>query len=370
SGDPIQIQELANSCETDGIRARIIPVDYASHSAQVEIIEKELAEVLAGLTPQVPQVPFFSTLEGGWITEPALDAAYWYRNLRHRVGFAPAVETLATHEGFTHFVEVSAHPVLTMALPETVTGLGTLRREQGGQDRLVTSLAEAWANGLPVDWTSHLPATATHADLPTYAFQTERYWLQASAPTSTADDWRYRVDWKPLATAAEADLAGRWLVAAGGEPDAGLLGALKAAGAEVEVVETGADDDREALAARLAGLTDGFTGVISLLDGLTPLVAWVQALGDAGIEAPLWCVTRGAVSVGRHDTPADPDQAMLWGLGRVVALEHPERWAGLIDLPTKLDTSTLGHLVTVLAGSTGEDQIAIRTTGLHARRLA
>ncbi|WP_255325384.1 beta-ketoacyl synthase N-terminal-like domain-containing protein, partial [Streptomyces gardneri] len=111
---------------------------------------------------------------------------YWYRNLRHRVGFAPAVETLATDEGFTHFVEVSAHPVLTMALPGTVTGLATLRRDNGGQDRLVTSLAEAWANGLAVDWSPLLPSAAGHhSDLPTYAFQTERHWLgeiEALAP--------------------------------------------------------------------------------------------------------------------------------------------------------------------------------------------
>nr|8CZC_B Chain B, Narbonolide/10-deoxymethynolide synthase PikA1, modules 1 and 2 [Streptomyces venezuelae] len=146
SGDPVQIEELARACEADGVRARVIPVDYASHSRQVEIIESELAEVLAGLSPQAPRVPFFSTLEGAWITEPVLDGGYWYRNLRHRVGFAPAVETLATDEGFTHFVEVSAHPVLTMALPGTVTGLATLRRDNGGQDRLVASLAEAWAN--------------------------------------------------------------------------------------------------------------------------------------------------------------------------------------------------------------------------------
>ncbi|MEU2241678.1 beta-ketoacyl synthase N-terminal-like domain-containing protein [Streptomyces sp. NPDC018338] len=182
SGDPAQIQELADACEADGIRARIIPVDYASHSAHVETIEEDLAKVLAGLTPQAPRVPFFSTLEGAWITEAALDGAYWYRNLRHRVGFAPAVETLATDEGFTHFIEVSAHPVLTMALPETVTGLGTLRRDNGGQDRLITSLAEAWANGLPVDWTSHLPSSTTHADLPTYAFQHRPYWINPSAP--------------------------------------------------------------------------------------------------------------------------------------------------------------------------------------------
>ncbi|MFE1909508.1 acyltransferase domain-containing protein, partial [Streptomyces gardneri] len=186
SGDPVQIEELAQACKADGFRARIIPVDYASHSAHVEIIESELAEVLAGLAPQTPRVPFFSTLEGAWITEPVLDGTYWYRNLRHRVGFAPAVETLAADEGFTHFVEVSAHPVLTMALPGTVTGLATLRRDNGGQDRLVTSLAEAWADGLAVDWSPLLPsASGHHSDLPTYAFQTERHWLgeiEALAP--------------------------------------------------------------------------------------------------------------------------------------------------------------------------------------------
>ncbi|MFI9292630.1 type I polyketide synthase [Streptomyces gardneri] len=186
SGDPTQIQELAQACEADGIRARIIPVDYASHSAHVETIESDLADVLAGLSPQTPQVPFFSTLEGTWITEPALDGGYWYRNLRHRVGFAPAVETLATDEGFTHFVEVSAHPVLTMTLPDKVTGLATLRREDGGQHRLTTSLAEAWANGLALDWASLLPATGALSpavpDLPTYAFQHRSYWISPAGP--------------------------------------------------------------------------------------------------------------------------------------------------------------------------------------------
>ncbi|WUS30824.1 SDR family NAD(P)-dependent oxidoreductase [Streptomyces sp. NBC_01255] len=380
SGDPVQIEELAQACKADGVRARIIPVDYASHSQQVEIIEDELAEVLAGLTPQAPQVPFFSTLDGAWITEPALDGTYWYRNLRHRVGFAPAVEMLAAEENFTHFVEVSAHPVLTMALPDTVTGLATLRRDEGGQERLVASLAEAWANGLPVDWSPLLPATTgRRPGVPTYAFQTERYWLQNTpAPLTTADDWRYRVEWKRLAVTEEtarAGLSGRWLAVTPEDHSsqaAAVLTSLVDAGARVEVLAAGADDDREALAARLAGVTagDGFTGVVSLLDGLVSQVAWVQALGDAGIGAPLWCVTRGAVSLGRHDSPADPDQAMLWGLGRVVALEHPERWAGLVDLPADADQTALAHMLVVLAGRTGEDQVAVRATGLHARRLA
>ncbi|WP_185909372.1 SDR family NAD(P)-dependent oxidoreductase [Streptomyces sp. WAC01280] len=378
SGDPVQIEELARVCKADGFRARIIPVDYASHSAQVQIIEAELAEVLAGLTPRTPRVPFYSTLEGAWVTEPVLDGAYWYRNLRHRVGFAPAVETLATDEGFTHFIEVSAHPVLTMALPETVTGLGTLRREQGGQERLVTSLAEAWASGVPVDWTPLLPAAAGRPGLPTYAFQAERYWLQSTPPTTTADDWRYRVDWKRLAgaePAAQGALSGRWLAVTPEDRSSeatAVLAALTEAGATVEVLTAGADDDRAALAARIAGLPDGdaFAGVVSLLDALVPQVAWVQALGDAAVTAPLWSVTRNAVSTGRDDTPADPDQAMLWGLGRVVALEHPERWAGLVDLPADADRTALDRMLAVLAGGTGEDQVAVRATGLHARRLA
>ncbi|WP_411757752.1 SDR family NAD(P)-dependent oxidoreductase [Streptomyces venezuelae] len=380
SGDPVQIEELAQACKADGVRARVIPVDYASHSRQVESIEGELAEVLAGLAPQIPRVPFFSTLDDTWITEPALDGSYWYRNLRHRVGFAPAVDTLATEEeGFTHFIEVSAHPVLTMALPESVVGLGTLRREEGGQERLVASLAEAWANGLPVAWTSLLPAATSRPRLPTYAFQAERYWLENTpAALATGDDWRYRIDWKRLPATEgteRAGLSGRWLAVTPEDHSAqaaAVLTALVGAGAKVEVLTAGADDDREAFAARLAALTAGdeFAGVVSLLDGLVPQVAWVQALGDAGIGAPQWSVTRGAVSVGRDDVPADPEQAMLWGLGRVVALEHPERWAGLVDLPAQPDASALDLMLAVLSGGTGEDQVAVRTTGLHARRLA
>ncbi|MDV5148009.1 SDR family NAD(P)-dependent oxidoreductase [Streptomyces sp. SBC-4] len=393
SGDPTQIEELARACEADGVRARIIPVDYASHSRQVEIIEGELASVLAGLTPRAPQVPFFSTLEGGWITEPALDGAYWYRNLRHRVGFAPAVETLATDEGFTHFVEVSAHPVLTMALPETVTGLGTLRRDQGGQERLVASLAEAWAHGLPVGWEAFLPAATSHPDLPTYAFQRRHYWLHDSPAVqgSVQDSWRYRIDWKRLATAESSALSGRWLVVTPEDRSseaAPVLAALSGAGADPVQLDVSALGDRQRLAEALDEVLAAAGGAV---DGVLSLLAWderahpghpapftrgtgstltlLQALEDAGVGAPLWCVTRGAVSVGRADHVTSPAQAMVWGLGRVAALEHPERWGGLVDLPSDADPAALDRMTTVLAGGTGEDQVAVRASGLLARRL-
>ncbi|MEU8878289.1 SDR family NAD(P)-dependent oxidoreductase, partial [Streptomyces javensis] len=134
------------------------------------------------------RIPFFSTVEAEWLDTAELDADYWYRNLRSTVRFAPSIDRLIG-EGFAAFVEVSAHPVLTMSIeaaaeqadagPVVVTG--TLRRDEGGMRRVLTSLAEAYVRGVPVDWTAlvgNLPAHIA-CDLPTYAFQHQHYWLKS-----------------------------------------------------------------------------------------------------------------------------------------------------------------------------------------------
>ncbi|EHK81361.1 acyl transferase [Saccharomonospora azurea SZMC 14600] len=97
--------------------------------------------------------------------------------------FAPAVEHLAA-EGRQAFIEVSAHPVLTMAIQDTVEHtdqpaavVGTLRRDEGDLRRLLTSAAEAFCAGVDVDWkTATAGAGSTPFDLPTYPFQHQRYW--------------------------------------------------------------------------------------------------------------------------------------------------------------------------------------------------
>ncbi|MFC6834711.1 type I polyketide synthase, partial [Streptomyces goshikiensis] len=114
-------------------------------------------------------------------------------------------------------------------------------------------------------------------------------------------------------------------------------------------------------------------GVVSLLAldeaaGVVATASLVQALGAAGVEAPLWCLTRGAASVGRSDRLVSAVQAQTWGLGRVAALELPERWGGLVDLPEVWDERAMARLVGVLAGS-GEDQVAVRSSGVFGRRL-
>ncbi|WP_435532589.1 SDR family NAD(P)-dependent oxidoreductase [Streptomyces violaceusniger] len=170
-------------------------MDYASHSAQVEAVEEELACSLSQIRPVSSRIPFFSTVEAGWVDTVELDAGYWYRNLRSMVRFAPSIDRLI-EEGFAAFVEVSAHPVLTMSIeaaaeqadagPVVVTG--TLRRDEGGMRRVLTSLGEAYVRGVPVDWTALLGDIPAHAalDLPTYAFQHQHYWLGRRGETVDA----------------------------------------------------------------------------------------------------------------------------------------------------------------------------------------
>ncbi|MGA5818081.1 type I polyketide synthase [Kitasatospora sp. NPDC094028] len=214
-------------------------------------------------------------------------------------------------------------------------------------------------------------------------------WRRESRERSAVDDWRYRITWKPLADRPAAALTGTWLVVvpAGREEErwvAEAVRTLEGGGARTVLLETtAADADRAVLADRLRELPE-LAGVLSFLalddkrlDGhrsLTTCVALtltlVQAMGDLGLRTPLWCATHRAVATGLSDSPADQVQAQLWGLGRVVALEQPHLWGGLVDLPAEPDARALGRLAGVLAGAGEEDQLAIRPAGLFARRMA
>ncbi|PWW60494.1 polyketide synthase 12 [Actinokineospora spheciospongiae] len=208
SGDPEGLSALVADCEAREVRARVIPVDYASHSAQVETIRNEVVSALAEIEPRIPAVPFFSTVTGEWVSTAALGAEYWYENLRNTVRFEEGVRALAD-EGFGAFVEASAHPVLTMSIEDTVeaVAVGSLRRGEGGAERFLRSLGEAFAAGAAVDWSRWPVPPANRVELPTYAFQHERHWLDAPAGATDAGSLGQVPAGHPLA-AAVVPLAG------------------------------------------------------------------------------------------------------------------------------------------------------------------
>ncbi|WP_393096831.1 beta-ketoacyl reductase [Streptomyces sp. LN325] len=119
-----------------------------------------------------------------------------------------------------------------------------------------------------------------------------------------------------------------------------------------------------------AAAGDPVVGVLFRPADVTASLTLVQALGDAGVTAPMWQLTHGAVAVGTpSEGVVDPAQAALWGFGRVAALEHPDRWGGLVDLPESVDRSVLASLAAVVTDGV-EDQVAVRGADLFARRLS
>uniref|UniRef100_UPI0035714C83 type I polyketide synthase n=1 Tax=Streptomyces inusitatus TaxID=68221 RepID=UPI0035714C83 len=216
-------------------------------------------------------------------------------------------------------------------------------------------------------------------------------WHRRQRDQDAVDGWRYRVSWKPLTDTAPAPLAGTWLlVVPEGVETPWTTAAERALTARGVITRTfvvdAARHDRAAVARRISeALADTGTpaGVLSLLAlderphpedpalpaGLAATTALLQALGDTGVEAPLWTATRGAVATGRSDRLSSTVQAQAWGLGRTAALELPERWGGLVDLPENPDERSADRLADILGGLGAEDHLAVRSTGIFARRL-
>ncbi|ONM46027.1 hypothetical protein B0T44_23195 [Nocardia donostiensis] len=210
SGTTTAVQTFLSECAAADVRATRVPVDYASHSAQVDRLRDPLLTALRGITPRRTEIAFYSTVTGTAVDTETLDADYWYRNLRSPVRFADTIRAL--HEtGHTVFVETSPHPVLTPGIeallepadtpapartlePPAVV-VGSLRRGDGGLGRLLESAARLDTAGVEVGWSTLYDAHTRRVRLPTYPFQHEHYWLTpapgssgstAPAPTAAA----------------------------------------------------------------------------------------------------------------------------------------------------------------------------------------
>ncbi|MEV6976998.1 SDR family NAD(P)-dependent oxidoreductase [Kitasatospora sp. NPDC093806] len=179
SGDREAVDELLAELAAEGVRARRLSNGLPAHSPGLRLDRELVLDGLAAVRPQAATVPFYSSLTGGLLAPSALDAAYWVRNITSEIRFEDATRALLA-DGHRLFLEVSPHPGLLGGLQETLddTGLtgeaavvGTLRRDQGGADRLLASLAELHVRGAAPDWTAVLGGDgARRVPLPTYPF--------------------------------------------------------------------------------------------------------------------------------------------------------------------------------------------------------
>ncbi|WP_394425996.1 SDR family NAD(P)-dependent oxidoreductase [Streptomyces sp. SGAir0957] len=198
SGESAAVEELVAACQAEGARARAIKSSVPGHSPLMDRFDGRLQQELGRISPRPTPVTIYSTVTGDVIDPAALDAGYWYRNLREPVQFGTAMGRLVERERDSVAVEVSPHPLLVMNIQEMydetpgATGLavGTLRRDAGGLTRVHESAAEAFVAGLDVAWRQVFAPRDNEAAepvaLPTYPFQRRRYWIDTPEETTAA----------------------------------------------------------------------------------------------------------------------------------------------------------------------------------------
>ncbi|RAY12757.1 hypothetical protein DPM19_24530, partial [Actinomadura craniellae] len=448
SGDHDAVHQVADRLRNQGHRTRVLNVSHAFHSPHMDHAANELTHLTRQLTCNQPTIPLISNLTGTLASAGEhASPDYWSRHLRQAVRFHHGITALH-HHGVTTYLELGPDAALTPMITETLaaedptadpTVLATLQRDRPEAAGLITALATAYTHGAAIDWTGLIaPAGAAdsgrapHVPLPTYPFQRQRYWLDASGghaevaegggglweamATGDAEEvaavleldeadrsslnalwpkfaaWHrqgglwYEFQWKPVATDTDAALTGKWLVVSPTEVACDITtaatDALTERGAHVVRAALETSDVDGMFAGRIAAaLADGpATGVLALLpsaedrstgagpDVLAGLL--VRALDDAALDAPLWILTRGAVLTGAADPRFDESQAAAWSSADRHVLENSRRCGGLIDLPDVIDGRARRRLADMLARPESESRIAIRGSGTFALRLA
>ncbi|MEU7104977.1 thioester reductase domain-containing protein [Streptomyces sp. NPDC046215] len=197
SGDEDATTELAARLRDQGRKTKRLAVSHAFHSPRMDPMLAEFRAVAATLTYREPEIPVVSTLTGRLAEgEDLRTAGYWADQVRGTVRFADAVRTLEA-EGATFLLEIGPDGVLSALAAEAtgataaaggttaVTALPALRAGRPEVDTLITALGQLHNHGVPVDWRAFFaPTGARRVDLPTYAFQQQRYWLD---PAQTPD---------------------------------------------------------------------------------------------------------------------------------------------------------------------------------------
>jgi phthiocerol/phenolphthiocerol synthesis type-I polyketide synthase B len=403
AGPTGELNTLIEAVRAQNRFASRVNIEVAPHNPAMDPLAPQMRSELADLTPRPPTIPIISTTYEDIGTRAVFDAAHWATNMRNPVRFQQAITHAISGGGHHRFIEISAHPLLTQAIaeiledarPESEAGdylsLGTLQRDT---DDIVTFRTNLYATD-----TTHPPQTShppePHTPVPTTPWQHTHHWITApqanaavpdhparngvavhpnGAGNSVLDGWSYQLDWPVRPLTVEPTMAGAtacsWLVVSEpGLPDE--LARLACPGSRVELLAPAAlDHDAGALHDVLAGVDYvlyappvsrepiDVESAYQLFHAARRLAA---AMTASNSKPKLILLTRNAQPVTEGER-ANPAHAVLWGLGRTLALEHPEIWCGVIDLDESMPPELAArHVLDEAAGLDGEDQVVYRS---------
>ncbi|WP_327326575.1 SDR family NAD(P)-dependent oxidoreductase [Streptomyces sp. NBC_01210] len=193
SGDESAVVEVLEYWREQDRKVRKLRVSHAFHSPRMEPMLDEFHTIAASLTYSTPRIPVVSNLTGQLATPEDLSTAdYWARHVRQAVRFADGITHLAT-QGVTTYLELGPDGTLSAmaqeTLPHTDNTLFTplLRKNRPETETLTQAIAHAHVRGTELDWDGvYAGRGGQRVELPTYAFQHDRYWLESISPTGDA----------------------------------------------------------------------------------------------------------------------------------------------------------------------------------------
>ncbi|WP_398911753.1 type I polyketide synthase [Streptomyces sp. CEV 2-1] len=182
SGVESAVADLVGKFAGEGRRTSVLRVSHAFHSPLMEPMLAEFGAVVAGLSFGAASIPVVSGVSGD-LAEGWGSAEYWVRHVREAVRFADAVSFVVSR-GVTSFVEVGPDGVLSgmaqqSARSDSALFVSLVRKGRPEVAAAVGALGQLHVAGVSVDWARFFEGSgARRVDLPTYAFQRERFWLE------------------------------------------------------------------------------------------------------------------------------------------------------------------------------------------------
>ncbi len=421
SGDEDAVLELAALWSRRERKTRQLQVSHAFHSHRMDAMLEQFAQCAARVSFSEPRIPVISNRTGEPLSgEQMLDGRYWVDHVRRTVRFADGVRWLGDR-GVSNFLELGPDGVLSAMCTECLSsdfdvpddydqtsGSEQYEREGGAIDServltaipvlrsgrpegrtLLAALGELWANGVAVDWAKLFVGTAARrVELPTYAFQRERYWpdglpavmgrpVQAGEREGLSESL-FRVNWDSVAGSGSGRGAAersRWAML--GNDAFAAVAALQEAGASLDTHEDlaslvhaveGGLPAPQLLLANLAiesmDSEDG-PGAVHVLVGRALRLLQEFFAQERLAETRLIVLTSGAVAVSADDRTYEPGLAAVWGLVRSAQLESPGRIV-LVDC----DAERASWLALPAALAQDESQMALRGGLVYVPRLA
>ncbi|EAZ91777.1 type I polyketide synthase [Crocosphaera chwakensis] len=408
TGEQLAINETLKKVESSGIKCRLLNVSQGFHSALIEPMLDKFREVAEDINYFLPTIAIVSTVTGKRIqTQDVTNPDYWLKNCRQTVQFFQGMQTLY-EQNYDIFLEIGPSPTLIgmarRCLPEDVgMWLSSLRSNQSNWETLLQSLGKLYRCGVAIDWDGFdQDYPRRRLPLPTYPFQRQSYWFDTlpnrEKPLSLPENAFYQQVWQPQPkqTQPQQLTCGHWLLFADDNNVAITLAQqLEAEGHHCYLVFPGQQyqsisekqwtidihnpQDLQRVLETI-GSCDRIVHLWNLnsypTDALTPqtvqddqlrncgsLLYLVQALNRLNMTPRLWVVTEGTFnSLSLSQTP-------VWGLGRVIALEYPDFWGGLVDISVDNTENIINSLREELLSPEIASEIALTPQQRYVSRL-